>query len=415
MLAARPTVAVEVQPTPHGPTSTPDGMTTLRGWLVRRLLEEGYSVAADPAGAHGVVRLRPASDGLVVEAQGRGQRSFAVEEGPDAVLRLEVLHRALMGVEQTCDAMSAMDEPEPGLALRFVGDTPDDALLEAVAVVADDAGITLTAQPRPGDTLACVERRGALAEVSLGPANAECGLPLLVLDLGDDSVGAHRDAAHELLEAVHRSAAVAHSEIDDDEVLDVRSLGGPMPGDPMPGVDVEVDDELVAMHGPPRAEMRIGMSAGVATRGRNADPLIQAGWRAGKIRGVGGRISVSVVPSSGQNIRVVDSRLAIGPDWELKAGERGHVDFAALVGTDMHTFDNGERTAAGVAFAAEVPISYAYTLRGHARLHLVVTPGIASTSWTHESNLAREDDVRWYRPAWRVGVGLAITHGWRIE
>jgi len=417
MLAARPTVAVEVQPSQRATDIDPEAMITLRGWLVRRLLEEGYDVAADPAGAHGVVHLRPASDGLVVEAQGRGQRSFAVEGGPEAVLRLEVLHRALLGVEQTCDARAPLAEPEPGLALRFVDGALDEALLEAMAVVADDAGVTLTDQPRPGDTVACVERRGSLAEVALGPAEAECGLPLLVLDLADGSTASYRHAASELIDVVHRSAANDAGPEATGEVLDMRTLGGPGPSDPMPGIVVELDDdgELVAMHGPARAEMRVGLSAGVATRGPNADALIQAGWRAGKIRGVGGRLSLSVVPSSGENIRVVDSRLVIGPDWELKAGERGHVDFAALVGTDIHTFAVGDRTAADVAFAAELPVSYAYTLRGSARLHLVVTPGISTTTWEHRSGVARDDRIRWARPSWRIGVGVAISHGWRIE
>ncbi|MCA9707915.1 MAG: hypothetical protein KDK70_18835 [Myxococcales bacterium] len=413
MLAARPTVAVEIHP--PDPTEPPSAsMITLRGWLVRRLLEEGHAVAADPAGAHCVVRLRPASDGLVVEAQGREQRSFAVEDGPDAVLRLEVLHRALLGVEQTCDASQAIAALEPGLALRFVG-SAEHALLEAVAVVADDAGVTLTAWPRPTDTVACVERRGRLAEVALGPADAECGLPLLVLDLGDGSAAAQRQAASELVGAV-RSASVASEASAEDAGLDTRTLGGPPAGDPMPALPPLAEDEgLVPMQGPPRAEMRLGISAGVAARGRAIDPLLQAGWRMGKIRGIGGRISLSVVPSRGGNIRVTDSRLVVGPDWELRAGRRGHVDLALLVGTDLHSFTTRERTAGDVALAAELPISYGVTLNRQTRLHVVLNPGMSTGRWEHHSGLLREAEVLWSRPWWRVGVGVGITHGWRIE
>lgn len=413
MLAARPTVAVEVHtPEPTTGTADPESMTTLRGWLVRRLLEEGYDVAAEPAGAHGVVRLRTASDGLVVEAEGRERRSFAVEGGPDAVLRLEVLHRALLGVEQTCDATEALGRPEPSLALHFVGPS-DHALLEAVAVVADDAGVTLTAQPQPESTVACVERRGALAEVALGSAQDGCGLPLLVIDLGDGSIAAHRQAARELIAAVAPTSAGAAN---DDQRLDTRTLGGPPAGDPMPiPTDAVVEDGLIPMHGPARAEMRLGASLGVAARGPAVDPLLQAGWRMGKIRGLGGRISVSVVPSRGGSVRVTDSRLVIGPDWELGAGKRGHIDLALLLGTDLHTFTSRERTAGDVAFAAELPVSYAFTLRRQTRLHLVVNPGLSTNAWEHSSGLLRDSEVLWSRPYWRVGVGVGITQGWRIE
>ncbi|MEM9455589.1 MAG: hypothetical protein AAGF11_15515 [Myxococcota bacterium] len=416
MLAARPTVAVEVSsPDPLVDASQQASMVTLRGWLVRRLLEEGYDVAADPAGAHGVVRLRPVSDGLVVEARGgrRERRSFAVEGGPDAVTRLEVLHRALMGVEQTCNATEALAAPEPGLALRFVGGTSDAALLEAVAVVADDAGVTLTTQPRSGDTVLCVERRGSLAEVSVGSPHDECGPPLSVIDLGNGSVAAHRQAARVLVDSIVPPANAGAGY--DDGRLDTRSLGGPPAGDPMPAPDVVVDDGLVPMHGPPRAEMRLGMSLGVAARGSAVDPLIQAGWRMGKIRGLGGRISLSVVPSRGATLRVTDSRLVVGPDWQLSAGKRGHIELALLVGTELHTFANGKRTAGDVAFAAELPVSYAFTLRKQSRIHVAVTPGLASNAWEHHRGLLRENEVQWSRPHWRIGVGVGITHGWRIE
>lgn len=417
MLAARPTVAVEApSPDPFVDASQVASMVTLRGWLVRRLLEEGYDVAADPAGAHGVVRLRPASDGLVVEAEGEGRerRSFAVEGGPDAVMRLEVLHRALMGVEQTCDATEALAAPEPGLALRFVGGTSDAALLEAVAVVADDARVTLTTRPQPGDTVLCVERRGSLAEVSLGSPHDECGPPLSVIDLGDGSVAAHRQAAQVLVDSIVPPANAGSGY--DDGRLDTRSLGGPPAGDPMPAPDVVVEDDgLVPMHGPPRAEMRLGMNLGVAARGSNVDPLIQAGWRMGKIRGLGGRLSLSFVPSRGGSIRVTDSRLVIGPDWQLGAGKRGHIELALLVGTDLHTFANRERTAGDVAFAAELPVSYAFTLRKQSRIHLAITPGLTTTSWEHRRGLLRDNEVEWSRPFWRIGVAVGITHGWRIE
>ncbi len=404
MLAARPTVAVEVHPDPFLDDPQHARMVDLRGWLVRRLLEEGYDVAADTKAAHCTVRLRAAGEGMVVDAEGTEHRSYAVESGPDAVLRLEVLHRALQGAEQTCTGTEPIAAEQPGLLIRFVGGAQDDDLLEALAVVSQHAGVTLQSRATEGATLACIEPRGALAEVSLGPATEACGPPHLVLDFGERTADDHRRAARSLINAVRPAANGA---------LDVHSLGGPPPGDPYataPDASItEESDGFVPMQGPARAEMRLGASAGIVTRGPHVDALIQTGWRMGEIKGIGGRLSVSVVPSGGAGISVVDARLAIGPDWTLRAGKRGFIDVAALVGTDLHMFSG----AGDVAFAAELPMTYAFTLRGQARLNVGINPGLSSTHWEHQNSLATR--VVWERPAWRIGMSLGITHGWRIE
>lgn len=411
MLAGRPTVAVEIHPDPFVEAHAHARMTALRGWLVRRLLEEGYDVASEPAAAHGVVRVRAAGEGLVVEAQGHASRSYAIEPGPEAVLRLEVLHHALLGVEQTCDAHEAIAAPQPGLALRLGEGHRDDALLEAVAVVAQTAGVTLAARPSPGDTLACVDRRGDLAEVSLGPAEADCGPPVMVLELGDGSPDDLRQAARALLDAVRVPAEA-------EAPLDVHSLGGPPPGNPTPAPPPEPDDDdddPVPMHGPPRAQARLMASGGVVARGAFVDPLISAGWRMGKIGGLGGRLSASLVPSSGENIRVVDARLVIGPDWEVLVGRRGSFDVALLVGTDLHTYETDTRASGDVALAAELPLSVAWSVRGQLRLHVGVVPGVTARAWEHREGLLRTSGVVWHRPLWRMGVTVGISHGWRIE
>lgn len=413
MLAARPTVAVEVHPDPFVAAHTHARMTALRGWLVRRLLEEGYDVAADPAAAHGVVRVRAAGDGLVVEAQGQTRRSYAIEAGPDAVQRLEVLHHALLGVEQTCDTDQALAASRLALALRLPDDPRNEALLEAVAVVAETAGVTLTAHPIPGDTLACVDPRGHLAEVSLGPAEADCGPSVLVLELGDRSPEASRQAARALLDAVRPPATT-------EAPLDIHALGGPPPDDPVPSPaplpSAIEDDDLVPMHGPPRAELRVMASAGVASRGPWLDPLVQAGWRMGKLNGIGGRISVSVIPSRGEAIEVIDTRLAVGPDWQFLIGRRGSFEVATLVGSDLHTFQTELRRAGDMALAAELPLTCAVALRkGRTRLQLGIVPGISAQAWSHDHGPYRDREASWSRPRWRVGVAVGITHGWRIE
>lgn len=413
MLASRPTVAVEVHPDPFIEAGDHARLTAMRGWLVRRLLEEGFGVAASPRGAHGVVRVRAVEDGLVVVTEGRERRSYAVEHGPDAVQRLEVLHRAIEGVEQTCDARDAIAHPEPGVVVRFVNAPTDEALMEAMAEVGQHAGFTLTTEPAPIDTLVCIERRGALGQVGLGPVSDGCSPPELVVELGDGSPEASRRAARRLVDAV-RSAPAGR----EGGELDLEALGGPSGRemlDASPSSSASDDGEPAPMHGPPRAEARLGVGMGLAVRGSHVDPVFQAGWRMGKIEGLGGRLSTSFIPSAGRSVFVLDARLVIGPDWELRAGERGHIDVAALVGTDLHTFGVGDRNAGDVALAVELPVSYSLTLRKRTRLHASVRPGLSSSEWEHRVGLARERAVAWSRPAWRVGVTVGISHGWRIE
>lgn len=412
MLAARPTVAVEVHLEPTVDAAEQAQLTALRGWLVRRLLEEGYDVAANERGAHGVVHVRRAEGGLVVDAVGRGQRSFVVEEGPEAVLRLELLHRALMGVEQTCDPSEPVASPEPGLALRFVEGSRHDDFLEAMAVVTLHSGVTLTRDPAPSDTLACITQVGSLAEVGLGLASEDCAPASFVLDLGDGSPEVIRGAARSVVDAMRAPDQ-------EPDRLDLDTVGGPPAADlaaPPPLRPVVEDDlELAPMQGPPRAEMRLISRAGVALRGAQVDPLFQAGWRMGKIHGAGARLSVSMTPSGASAYTVLDTRLAVGPDWEFQAGERGHIDVAALIGTDLHAFNSGDRTGSDMAFAAELPVTYAFTVRKRTRLLVTIDPGVASTAWDHRVGAFEDSRVVWSRPAWRVGFMFGISHGWRIE
>lgn len=384
----------------------------LRGWLVRRLLEEGYAVASTRSGAHGVVRVRSMGDGLVVEVEGDGRRSHAIEDGPAGVVRLEVLHRAVQGVEQVCHGERPIAAPEAALALRILGDVPDDPLLEALAAVIDKAGMTLRAAPLPEDTLVCLERRGSLLEVGIGPGADDCRAPWLVLDLGDGSPAALRHAGLALVEALH-TGREQETSLD----LDALTVTPPRAAPAVVEPEASDDDELAPMEGPPRSEMRLGLGAGIAVRGSAVDPLIRAGWRMGRLQGFGGRLFLSVIPSSGLGINVADVRLAVGPDWSLSSGGVAHLDIGLLLGTDLHTFGAGsdERTAGDLALGAGLPITFGITLRRQTRIDLCLDPGITARTWEHRVGLARDGAVTWARPAWRVGLTLGITYGWRIE
>jgi hypothetical protein len=63
----------------------------LRGSLLVRLLEEGYSVAAGTSNVQIWLTVRPKDGGWSVEARGLGVRDYHVDPAPLAVESLEIL------------------------------------------------------------------------------------------------------------------------------------------------------------------------------------------------------------------------------------------------------------------------------------------------------------------------------------
>lgn len=383
-----------------------DRAQALRGWLVQRLLGEGYAVAGSTGGAHGEVIVYPWDDGLVVEvadATGERRRQFEIEDGPAALIRAEVLHRALSGVEQVCDVTQPLSAPGPGVAMRWLGTTADAELHSALTQALATAGMTLHAQPLPADTLLCIEPQGSRAEVGIGPGATACAEPWLVLDLADRSSQSLQRAGDSLVTALARGREPATAL----DLSAVPDLAPPRPAERREPVEPP----------PPQAELRMRGEGGVAIRGRRVDPLVAAGWRLGRTLGAGGRLSVSLIPSSGRGMGVLDMRLVVGPEWSLSSGGRVHGHVGLLVGTDMHMFavGSGDRRPGDVALAAELPASIGFTLVRQARLELGLNPGITTKTWRHYAGLRREGQVIWERPAWRIGITVGLSHGWRIQ
>lgn len=409
-----PSVAVEVA------TDDVVADAALRGWLGARLIEEGYDLAPSEASAASVVRVSTAGTGLAVVASGSGIRSYAVEAGPSAVQRLEVLHRAMQGVEAT--ASTPARAPGPGVVVHFSGATNDE-LFAAVANAAAAQGTTVRAQAQPGDALLCVAVRGDLAEFALGPAQDGCAPSDFVATVSND--GQRRRTAvdvmqrlEQLTQPVASQGLVPEPSGQDPQLRRIvgdgeRSAGAAAylpPAEYGAGVSVSAPGDLPAMHGEPRAELRIAAEGGIMARGA-IDAGMRARARVGRINGLGGRFEVGVVPSTGTQIRVVDTFLMVGPDWHVGIGERVHLLLSATMGADIHTFTTDVNTAADVDWALALPIGASIALRGGTRLHAMVHPGLSGVDTSH----ARRNLPGWERTAWRVGVSVGFSHGWRIE
>lgn len=397
-MLASPHVAVAVSVD----SPEPGEAAPLRSWLSVRLLQEGYDVGPSPARAdvHVSVRLRPG--GTHVHARGaKGHRTWAVEQGPTSVQRLEVLHRAVLGVDAVAD-----DVPlprGPALAVTF-SDHVDEAMLGALVGAAAERGITVAAAPEPGDVLACVAVRGDLAEIGLGPAEDGCAPASMVVSrsVAVDLV------AHDVIAEVAPTLAPPELSAADDEIRlppapEVREAP------PAPTTLEDIGDP-VAMQGPPRAEARFGVDGGIAVR-RAVDAMMRAFVRLGKYEGFGGRLELSVIPSGATSVRVVDTVLMVGPDWQIDLHPRVRLHLGAIVGTDVQTYSIADTRAADVGWSAGIPVELSIGLRRDTRLHIATIAGMSGVARSHSLG----DDIHWERAPWRVGVALGFSHGWRIE
>ena len=149
---------------------------------------------------------------------------------------------------------------------------------------------------------------------------------------------------------------------------------------------------------------------GVVIRGA-VDPAMRARLRLGQIAGLGGRFEVAVVPSRGPSVRVIDTYMLGGADWQMNVGERVRLVLAATAGADIHAFSSELSSAAEVSWALAMPVGASFVLRGGARVHAMVHPGLSGVTAQHRN---RNGDS-WERTPWRVGVSLGFSHGWRIE
>jgi hypothetical protein len=400
-MAVAPSVAVEADPALHD----------LRRWVALRVLQEGYELAPSVEQAETTVVLRARGEDLEVETLGpAGERRFAVEGGPDALRRLELLHRVLIGVETTRDE-AATTEPTipraPGLAVHAEG-AGADALLGALLDAARADGTWVTMSPQPDDTLVCVAPRGDLVEVGIGDAADGCAPPSVVVS-GTDALDV---GARDVVFAARREPEPA-------PVADSSRDGDPTPApDPAPGrgddsapVAPSVREEHAPLQGPPRAELRLGMEGGIVVRGAAIDPGMRVQTRMGAYDGIGGRLELGVIPAAGGGVRAVDTVLCVGPDWQASLGKRGRFRVGTTVGADIHSYSIVGRTAADVSWIFELPVSFSYALRGDTRIALSALPGIAGVTTSHTVG----GEEVWRRTAWRVGAAIGFSYGWRVE
>ena len=386
-----PSVSVEaVADGPHGAEAD-----ALRGWLVQRLIEEGYTIApADQADR--VLTLRADDDAVAV---GNGAESFEIDLGPAAVMRLEALHRARLLLEHAPPTGPA-DAERSVLGLRSASEAPegDAGALESALL---RAGYVLTPRPRDDDPVLCVTHDAGQLGASVTDGAETCPDPQVFVSYAELRGANGVDTIVALLEA-HATQPPQ----DPGPPPEVASEPEPATTPP-PSTPAEPARRRFISDG---AEFRMGADVGLVARG-NVDAYGRAQMRVGKLQGPGAQLHVGVIPSRNGTARAVDTTLAAGPDLRLGRRRFG-AEFALVAGALVHAYVDESGRGGAANWYVGLPASVSFgRAPDRLRLHLFTEAFITGGRLQH----IRDNAPNWARSAWGVRAGFGFTWGWNIR
>lgn len=395
-IAWGPSVAVEVAVDEGARDARAQEVRALRGWLVQRLIEEGFTIApTDRADRIVTLHLGHGAEGDAVTVES-SHDGFTIDGGPAAVMRLEALQRTRMLLEH---AEPVAPPPTPVvqhavLGFRSATEAPEGAAgdLESALLV---EGYVLTPRPRASDPVLCVVHAERWLEASVTTGEGSCPDPQVRVRYRE----LHQPEGVEPIVALVEAAREGDAIEPPPNVVVVRDDVTPEPAPEPPQRRWPSKD----------AEVRLGFDAGLAMRGE-PDAYLRAGMRLGRVRGPGAALSFSVIPSRGERVRVVDTVLAVGPD--MRFGKRKVGFGVGLVGGALvHAFATDTSRGGTARWYVGVPtklsIGKAEGVRGH-----LFTEGFMTGGGLEHLNVGAPG---WRRTAWGIRLGIGITYGWNIS
>ncbi len=389
-----PSVSVEV--VAEGPHA--EEAAALGGWLVQRLIEEGYTIAPAEQ-ADRVLTLQADAEAFSVRG---GTETFEIEPGAPAVMRLEALHRARLLLEHAGGGQPPSHPLDSEvLGMRSRAEAPEGAAgaLESALL---QAGYVLTPRPRPGDPVLCVVHAETRLGASLSRGDAACPDPTIYVRYSQLHGPDGADAIVALIEGA--------SEPESPPARPAPSVVQPSTSDE-PSASTQPDPTQKKQRFlSEESEFRLGADVGAVARG-DVDGYARAHMRLGKLQGPGGQLHVGVIPSRSGSIRTLDTTLAVGPD--LRFGRRRFgAEVGLVVGALVHAYADESVRAGSASWYAGLPASVSF---GRAwdrmRVHVFTEGFVTGGPLKH----IRDNAPDWTRSAWGVRAGLGITWGWNIQ
>jgi hypothetical protein len=380
---------------------------TLQRQLGDRLLEDGHRVV--PVGRAAGVRvwIHVEADGATIDLQGDTHRIETVPGGDPELVGLEIqqITSALIDEVQPREA-----QPTPAVAIEMSGESKDPELRERLQTGLLARGHALTRQPSAGDRRLCVASEASgESRVAVVAGVEACEFEAAqrvdrgaTLELGRELL---LDRASISLAAWSGGASEGEGE---DEVIPLPPLAALDPSEP--AIDPKPDRESDDSPDPRRPSVTLAARGGILGRtGGPPDALVGMDVRAGRQRGLGGALELTVVPSQAEDLRVVETLPTARFDWRIALRERGLVALGLFGGVHLHSYvqagPTGERaTKVGPSVGATVRL--AWLGRRGALAFGGIRAGWSGGRWVH----LHDGVASWRRSGLMIGVELGL--GW---
>lgn len=385
----------------------------LRRRLTDRLLQDGHRLLPPSEEADVEVWVHLDETGARVEAQGDAPRSETIAAGDPELVILETLQLTTTLVDEV--------QPSETTSVRAVsleGEAPEPQWRERLQVGLLERGFGLTTRPTAADLRLCVATEGELTTVhaTSGASTCEDAASTQLVPRGDTAERSSvllLDAAARVLGQRQVSDQIAVVEA----LTAVASVPRPegrrppesSPTEPAPAF--AVGSERPAPPLPP-AEGSVAVSAhgGVVGRTGGVDGIVGLRVRAGRRRGLGGGVELLVVPSSAENLSIVEVVPAGLFDWRVGVGRRGQVALGTFAGLHIHDYRWDLPGGGGRRLAPSVGTTIRLGMLGRRGLLAFggLRAGWSGGRWVH----VLDGRTSWRRSALLIGIEAGV--GWDI-
>jgi hypothetical protein len=355
------------------------------GALLVRLVEEGYIVSPRPSDAQIRIALRHASAGWSIEMTGSGRREYHVDNGPLAVISLEILHRAVIAIEASEDTVRELPAiTGRSVALEVSADQSDPLarrVHEEVALQLSDSGLFLVPRSLRHDRTVCVTLGPAAIAISTSRASERCGQPIL-------EITRHDRSDEEVIRRVGQQIAnLARHRDGESSELGASGAGTASPDRWQPTASWR---------------WRTGLSGGGLFREGGADPIVLASGELLASSRWAARLHGGVVWSNGGgSLSIVEWQLQMGPTFIAPFGSSSALALGVMGGVLVHRYffdaaDQGSR----VNWNVSMPMAVSHRFGPVVELALTLLPGLAGPPRDHEIS----GKPAWHRSVYYVGL-----------
>lgn len=379
-------------------------------WLVVRLLEDGYPLAASSSAAQ-VELIVTASDtgGWSVTAVGESTSSFAVETASDpAVMRLELLHRSLDALEDV--APKPASESHPATVVFSVAEDASPELAPQVAADILAAGATLVPAGHSAQLRVCADPSGPgqAAQISVVEGALACDAAR-DQEPNTGSTTQQVVAAMAALDSKDTEAAEeAEPEPEPEVVAPVEPAVDP---ERAPGLEPEERRPVLVANGRAPYVIRGGPSVGLVGRLAVVDAVFGASMTIGREPGMQGWLELQLRPMNVVGpFQVIEVVPLIGFQIRPVKARRFSMLAGALLGPEVHSWqlrvDGATSRGAHVSASMEGAVGFAVEVWKHHEVQVTFRGG-GSNERVHRLG-GREI---WRRNAMRLGATVGFMFG----